>query len=1116
MSFIHQISYGASNRREETSGRDLPEPTAKFQNLDNTNFDDVHEGIVQYFNRAGLAKFLDPAYAPLDDEDYDLEQASERRKRKQEKEIYNGGKLQSMALLQRFIAPTGFAHTATSELFKNEKEGGNFFIIWDLLLNAFEGKTLTALYGVIRAIIALFQDGPKGGDVLECIDNGMRILKKLGRFGPREDAEGHPMIIHDHEISETVQILLVLAIVGENPEHREVIDELVKKYVLLAEDQTDFDQVTYEKLMPKLRSLMAADNAKRGPKAESHNTLVSSPGGGQKGAGGAPAGVKPTCTACGKKGHEEKDCWVKHPEKKKSFEKKSDAKKSFGGKHGKHQHHRGGGGRSRGGGRFRGRGQRGGRDGGQRGGGRGHYDPAAPAHERSGAGAYTGNTEVVNYDSDYYSDDRLKFVFSNNTELEERKPGDYGDGGADYGDGAEIQIHHTMMDPEEEETEVGDSEDESESEESTFTIGAEEKGTLVLRPARKSCQQPYYGSGDESESSDHDAYEVHNVGTTRVRDESESFDWFQASDEKEEKEEGELREVKETLETREDRIARRYLQSVRPPEGTLLISPSRHKGIHHVRETYTGELDTPHPRGIALRFVRSLSQQEREEFLKEVDEGGQDSENEVEEEESCIDDGQCARSRPRTNTRFRTLDGTEASASTSAIGQGNPILREIENFKQTVQSVQDEETEYLEEDTEEEEKKTDRPKKRGADEPVGGAEKKDNRDPDNDPAPGGGTEIAGGLAIERTTRVGEVEDRDTDSTGPPSLIEIEDIWRNNVSISRAFPRGTTVLNIAQEQATAYGEIRVPLLLRTIGGGRDRTFGRGVYGEYILVDNERYPPDCGPTLPNTIRAIPITNIEEALRINSRTRDAETLGRIPGAFLNHDGFPRRLPESNPTNDPRLAMIRVAPMPREGIQLVPPGERMWTTTRTRTLLAPFEPELGMVTPGSFYRNFEGLEASATNDEPEGEEKSSEDTDIEIFMIRAQRSDHRENVNESTDILSDSGATHSVVNETFPLLNERPAKGIVKTSNTSEDPNQITGVGEYLFLGRRCKAFRCRGMSKSLLAENDITRQHPITFTRSNGRCVVKDQETGEEHVIETKRGLSVLPLSLINGSA
>ena len=93
MSIIHQFSYGASNRREETSGRDLPGPTAKFRNLDNTSFDDVHEGIVQYFNRAGLAKFLNPAYAPLDDDDYDLTQHAERRKRKQEKEQHVGGKV---------------------------------------------------------------------------------------------------------------------------------------------------------------------------------------------------------------------------------------------------------------------------------------------------------------------------------------------------------------------------------------------------------------------------------------------------------------------------------------------------------------------------------------------------------------------------------------------------------------------------------------------------------------------------------------------------------------------------------------------------------------------------------------------------------------------------------------------------------------------------------------------------------------------------------------------------------------------------------------------------------------------------------------------------------------
>ena len=54
------------------------------------------------------------------------------------------------------------------------------------------------------------------------------------------------------------------------------------------------------------------------------------------------------------------------------------------------------------------------------------------------------------------------------------------------------------------------------------------------------------------------------------------------------------------------------------------------------------------------------------------------------------------------------------------IGQENlnrcPILREIKNFKQkqVVQPVQDEETEYLEEDSENE-AKTDRPKKREAD-----------------------------------------------------------------------------------------------------------------------------------------------------------------------------------------------------------------------------------------------------------------------------------------------------------------------------------------------------------------------------------------------------------------
>ena len=254
MSNIHQFSYGVSNRREETSYRDLPEPNAKFQNLDNTNFDDVHERIVQYFNRARLAKFLNREYTTLDDEYYDLAQAVERRRKKLELEQHTAGKLQSIALLQRFIAPTGFAHTATAELFKHDTNGGNFFVIWDLLLNAFEEKTLTALFSVIRAIIAFIQDVPKGGDVLECIDKGMTVLNKLKRFGPRE-VNGQPLEICDHEMSETVNILIVLEVVCTMPEHQDVIDELLK-YALLAEDQTDFEQVTYEKLMPKLRSLM--------------------------------------------------------------------------------------------------------------------------------------------------------------------------------------------------------------------------------------------------------------------------------------------------------------------------------------------------------------------------------------------------------------------------------------------------------------------------------------------------------------------------------------------------------------------------------------------------------------------------------------------------------------------------------------------------------------------------------------------------------------------------------------------------------------------------------------------------------------------------------------------
>ena len=44
-------------------------------------------------------------------------------------------------------------------------------------------------------------------------------------------------------MSETVNILIVLEVVCTMPEHQDVIDELLK-YALLAEDQTDFEQVT--------------------------------------------------------------------------------------------------------------------------------------------------------------------------------------------------------------------------------------------------------------------------------------------------------------------------------------------------------------------------------------------------------------------------------------------------------------------------------------------------------------------------------------------------------------------------------------------------------------------------------------------------------------------------------------------------------------------------------------------------------------------------------------------------------------------------------------------------------------------------------------------------------
>ena len=125
-----------------------------------------------------------------------------------------------------------------------------------------------------------------------------------------------------------------------------------------------------------------------------------------------------------------------------------------------------------------------------------------------------------------------------------------------------------------------------------------------------------------------------------------------------------------------------------------------------------------------------------------------------EEAEVRVDDGHCARSRPRRNTLFKSLDGMEASASTPTIGHGNWILREIESFKTIGQPVRNE-TEYLEEVSEE------------ADEPIGGAEKKDNRDPDDDQAPAGGAAIAGGHspndAPAEETGAGECDDHNTDS-----------------------------------------------------------------------------------------------------------------------------------------------------------------------------------------------------------------------------------------------------------------------------------------------------------------------------------------------------------------
>jgi hypothetical protein len=255
MSTTANTQHGVSNLGENQC------PIRQLSDFDGLPLRDWKEDVRSHLKSKGLIDFLDRTHKPIPETLFNLKNKGGQLKCFEQLQKWEKDRGIAFAAVMASLKEGSIAKTVTMKLQKEDKKGEKLFPILDLLEATFGGCKKAGLVQYVERLCENEQPPTKKGDLIQMIEDQYEMLGEAESFGDSKE----------HAFSEQMKIIIALVRAKKIPEYRAIMTEFIKIQILLNEDQGKLKDITYLKVMEKLRALIRAEKAGEDYKASNFN-----------------------------------------------------------------------------------------------------------------------------------------------------------------------------------------------------------------------------------------------------------------------------------------------------------------------------------------------------------------------------------------------------------------------------------------------------------------------------------------------------------------------------------------------------------------------------------------------------------------------------------------------------------------------------------------------------------------------------------------------------------------------------------------------------------------------------------------------------------------------------
>ena len=226
-------------------------PIRQLSNFDGLPLRDWKEDVRSNLKSRGLIDFLDRSHKPIPKELYNMKNKGDMRKYLDQYQKWEKDRGIAFSAITGSLKEGTIAKTITMKLQKEDRKGEKLFPILDLLEATFGGCKKAGLVQYVERLCE--NEGPptKKVDLIQTIEDQYEMLGEAEGFGENKE----------HAFSEQMKIIIALVRAKKITEFKAIMTEFIKIQILLNEDQGKLKDITYPKVMEKLRALIRAEKA---------------------------------------------------------------------------------------------------------------------------------------------------------------------------------------------------------------------------------------------------------------------------------------------------------------------------------------------------------------------------------------------------------------------------------------------------------------------------------------------------------------------------------------------------------------------------------------------------------------------------------------------------------------------------------------------------------------------------------------------------------------------------------------------------------------------------------------------------------------------------------------